>query len=200
MHHIGILAYGSLIEDPGEEIASSIVTRAEDVDTPFKVEFARSSTKRDGAPTLVPVEGGGDSVRAQILILRENITVKKAEDMLWRREACRIGTGETYDPPETPGPNTVLVERLEDFHDVGLVLYARIAPNIEDLSPQKLAELAIESARADAGSEGRDGISYLIVAKRNGTCTPLMPEYEREILRQTGTKDLMDALNISLAQ
>jgi len=53
------LAYGSLIDDPGSEIQPVIARLIEGVETPFKVEFARSSEKRDGAPTLVPVKEGG---------------------------------------------------------------------------------------------------------------------------------------------
>jgi hypothetical protein len=51
---IGILAYGSLIDNAGEEIAPLIVERIECF-TPFKIEFARLSSTRSNAPTLVPV-------------------------------------------------------------------------------------------------------------------------------------------------
>jgi len=40
----------------------------------------------------------------------------------------------------------------------------------------------------------KDGISYLIAAKKNGIVTPLSADYEREILRQTGTDNLEAAL------
>lgn len=53
----GIIAYVSLVHDPGPEIASLIVERV-DVVTPFRVEFARLSTSRVDAPTLVPVTEG----------------------------------------------------------------------------------------------------------------------------------------------
>lgn len=59
MTRIAILAYGSLIEDPGKELQPLISERIEDVETPFSIEFARSSRSRDGGPTLVPVEVGG---------------------------------------------------------------------------------------------------------------------------------------------
>jgi hypothetical protein len=50
---IGIVAFGSLIDNPGREIEAALVGRKLNVRTPFGVEFARSSTKRGGAPTLV---------------------------------------------------------------------------------------------------------------------------------------------------
>jgi len=53
MSGIGILAYGSLIIDPGPEIGPLIVRRITTV-TPFVVEYARLSRTRGGAPTLVP--------------------------------------------------------------------------------------------------------------------------------------------------
>jgi hypothetical protein len=55
-----------------------------------------------------------------------------------------------------------------------------------------LAELAIKSARLER--TGRDGITYLIDAKRNGIVTPLSVDYEQEILRRTQTSNLHEAL------
>ena len=52
---IGILAYGSLIDDPGDEIKPLVKQKIEGVETPFAIEFARSSKSRNGAPTLIPV-------------------------------------------------------------------------------------------------------------------------------------------------
>ena len=42
--------------------------------------------------------------------------------------------------------------------------------------------------------DGKDGISYLIDAKRCGIQTQLSPDYEKEILRLTGTDSLEAAL------
>ncbi len=193
MNHIGILAYGSLIDDPGQEIQSVIANRIECVITPFRVEFARKSSRRDDAQTLVPVEEGGTFVKAVILVLREGISEVNATNMLWRRETNRVGGNQTY-TPVNPGPNTVCIERLENFYNIAVVLYTKIAPNIHNLTSQRLADLAIRSACAEAGSQERDGISYLIAAKRNRIKTPLMTEYENEILRQTKTTSLEDAL------
>ena len=196
MKRLGILAYGSLKDDPGEEIKTATVNQIEGIVTPFKVEFARSSRTRSGAPTLVPVESGGANVKAVIFILKESVSEKEAIDMLWRRETNKVGSSDVYSPPAQPDENAVLVERLEKFHNIDVVLYTKIGANIDPLTPQKLARLAIDSARSEAGVQGRDGISYLIAAKRNGIQTPLMPEYEEEILREVRATNLEDALRI----
>lgn len=194
MHHVGILAYGSLIDNPGTEIKQVVVRRIENVETPFEVEFARQSSHREGAPTLVPVDMGGARVCSVILVLDEGITLQEAESILWRRETNLVGSAHPYDRPFTPGPNMVYVEHLKNFHDVSIVLYTKIEPNISNLTPETLAELAIRSAQGKAGAQGRDGISYLIAAKGNGIKTPLMEEYEREILNGVPANTLEEAL------
>lgn len=188
MGNIGILAYGSLIDCPGCEIEPVITERIKGVETPFKVEFARSSSGRDGAPTLVPVDEGGACVNAVILVLEESISETEAQNMLWRRETNKVCSGESYNPP-----STVCIKRWEGLHTVQVVFYTWIKSNIDPLTPQKLARLAIKSAKCSAGAKRRDGISYLIAAKRNGIVTPLMPGYEQEVLRQTGTGSLEEA-------
>ena len=99
---LGILAFGSLIDDPGAEIESALVGRKLNVRTPFGVEFARSSTKRGGAPTLVPLEHGGTPVLGQILLV--NVSEQEAKDRLWRREIDRVGHGGHYAKHANPGP------------------------------------------------------------------------------------------------
>ncbi len=68
---IGILAFGSLMDNPDAEIDAALIGRKLNVCTPFGVEFARSTIGRGGAPTLVPVQQGGRSsphqLRYQIL-------------------------------------------------------------------------------------------------------------------------------------
>ena len=186
---MGILAYGSLKDDSGGEIGPLITKKIEDVKTPFRVEFARKSRTRDGAPTLVPVSKGGANVNATILVLEERVCVTEARNMLWRRETRREGSGESYVASVSPDANTVLVRRLEGFGGLDVV-FAEIGANILDPDPRKLAELAIHSAGSDAGREGKDGIKYLIDVKKNGVQTPLMPEYERAILRIMGIETL----------
>lgn len=192
---IGILAYGSLMSDPGAEIENAtakVLTTG--IETPFAVEFARTSRTRKGAPTLVPVETGGSSVSGRILILHDHISEMEAQDMLWRRETGRSGS---YCAPASPDVNDVIVETLEQFHGLGLVYYTRIGANIDELSAEKLADLAIASAEAARRGEldkGKDGISYLIAAKQNGIVTPLTNDFEKQVINKTGSESLVDAV------
>lgn len=190
---IGILAYGSLRNHPGKEIEPKIVKRL-DVQTPFKVEFSRSSTSRYGAPTLIPVTEGGQTSNAQIFVLDDTVDEKLASDLLWRREADRLNSGQKYNKPSVAGVDDILIERLENFHEVPVVLFTSIKPNITLLSPRKLAELAIQSAESKAVLRGRDGINYLIDVKTSGTQTQLMKAYEKEILALLNANTLEEAL------
>jgi hypothetical protein len=196
---VGILAYGSLLEEPGAEIAPLIVENISRVETPFRIEFARSSPTRNGAPTVVPVESGGARVRGTILVLNENVSVEETRDLLWRRETRNEGTGQRYQRPTGPDPNRMLAEELPNFAGVAVVLYAKFGPTLSNPTPEELAELAIKSAMSEAGKRGRDGISYLISLQRQGIVTPLMPAYEQAVLEITGAVTLEDALtNIAM--
>ena len=194
MTSIGILAYGSLIDDLGCEIEAVISRKLEGVQTPFRVEFARSSSKRGGAPTLVPVEQGGEHVKAVIMILQEQVSIDEAKDMLWRRETNQVCSSKSYKHSPNPGPNTVCIKELKQFHGIRIVLYTSIQPNIDEPTPRKLARLAIDSVGKTQRGQKRDGINYLINAKSNGITTPLTQEYEEEIKKQTGAKSLEEAL------
>lgn len=195
MSRIGILAYGSLIEEPGKEIEPLIRERKEGIETPFPIEFARSSSTRDGAPTVVPVESGGSCVQATILVLDTGANLDWAQDLLWRRETRNECTGKHYTPPFAPNSNRLVVEKLDNFAGLDVVLYTKLGANISDSNAAKLADLAIESAKAEAGRTGKDGISYLLSVKRQGISTPLLQGYESEILRKTGTSSLEGALS-----
>lgn len=188
--NVGILAYGSLIENPGDEIRAVIVDTISNVTTPFNVEFARTSTSRCGAPTLVPVEGFGAPVQAYILLL--NASEQEATDFLYRREIDKVGSDRRYRHRQRPDLNTVIVKRLVDFHGVGAVLYTEIGANIDKLTAANLAELAIASAQEL--DNGRDGISYLIDATKHGIRTALSDEYAAEINKKLETNDLPEAL------
>jgi hypothetical protein len=190
--NIGILAFGSLITTPGPEIASVTVGRIKDVETPFNVEFARKSKTRGYAPTLIPVGSGGSQVKAEILVIRDGVAPDLAADMLWRRETHQTGR-QKYRRPDVIGRNDVVVETIHDLSGVRIVLYTKIGPNIDRLSAKTLADLAIHSVRT--ASPGDDGITYLMDVKQCGVETPLMDDYESEILRQTRTKTLRDAVN-----
>ena len=143
-----------------------------------------------GGPTLVPVQRGGSPVRAQILIV--NVSEQEAKDRLWRREINKVGSGGHYIHRTNPGPNTLIIDRYEDLENVKGVLAARFPATIEPLNAGRLAELAIESARRER--TGRDGITYLIDAKRNGIRTLLSDQYEQEVLFRAQARDLAEAL------
>jgi hypothetical protein len=158
--------------------------------TPFRVEYARSSVKRGGAPTLVPVAEGGSPVSARLLML--NVSEQEAKDRLWRREVNKVGLGGRYKHCDNPRPDTLIIERHENFEGVAVVFSTRFQATISPLTAERLAELAIESARTVR--DGRDGITYLKEANQDGIVTPLSPAYEQEILRRTGANDLAEAL------
>lgn len=191
-YSVGILAYGSLIDDPGGELGPIILTRIQGVETPFPAEFARSSRTRGDAPTLIPYPSAGQPVKSEILIV--DTAEDLATDMLWRRETRREGSSERYIPPGACKPNAVRVERLDDFPSVDVVLYTSIGANISPLTGERLAALAIESVAK--AKPGMDGISYLMAAKKNGIETRLSAAYEDHILACTRTADLGSALKL----
>lgn len=192
---VGILAYGSLLEDPGAEIEKASVSTVSGIKTPFKVEFARSSTRRGSAPTLVPIECGGE-VNAKIFVV--DLPLAEAANCLYRRERNEVGSGLVYKEPKKVTPNTVLVKRLTEFGGVGTVFYTDIAANINPLTAERLAELAIGSARLQGND--RDGITYLMDAIENGIETPLTPAYAAEIMRRMEAASLEEALVKARAQ
>ena len=103
MSNIAILAFGSLIEDPGEEIGPLIRDRVEGVRTPFSIEFARRSRTRGGGPTLIPVDDGGS--RLSVPLLPE----RPARSVRWRGTALlvRAGNGCSWAPLGSPiSPST----------------------------------------------------------------------------------------------
>lgn len=187
---VGILAYGSLIAEPGIEIGPLIGRRIETL-TPFPVEFARYSATRGGAPTAVP-HSSGKPVRAEVLVLADNITLTEAHNLLWRRETRNEGSARTY--RESAQPNAVIVLDLPGFCGLEHVLYTDFNPEgkIAAPDPASLADAAIMSVGRAA--PGKDGISYLIGLLHAGVETTLTARYVAEILSRTGTNDLESAL------
>jgi hypothetical protein len=192
--NLGILAYGSLIDDPGIELAPLIIDRIP-CETPFKVEFARISVSRNNAPTLIPVQEGGKFIKAQILVLNEVVKIETARSMLWRRERHITDVSQNYLRPKKSGVNTVLVEEIQDFCGIQSVLYTSIGRNIDQpVTPKVLADYAIASILSGAGAQELDGVRYLLAAKKNEIITGLSEEYEDEILKATKTESLADAI------
>jgi cation transport regulator ChaC len=196
MSKIGILAYGSLIDDPGVELKPLISEKIKDIETPFNIEFARSSRSRNGAPTVVPVEGYGGAVQAVILVLNDDVEIEIVKDLLWRRETRNENSNKHYQNPINPSDNQVVVGEISELSGIDIILYTKIGANIDTPTPEKLANLAIESAKGRSGEEGKDGISYLIALKKQSIKTPLMPQYEEEILKSVGASSLSEALNL----
>ena len=195
MNRIGILAYGSLIEDPGVELKPLISEKIRDIETPFNIEFARKSSLRDDAPTVVPVEIGGAPVKAVILVLKKHVKMESAKDFLWRRETRNEKSDKHYTTPSNPTVNQVVAGVIDNLGGIETVLYTKVGANIDAPTPEKLAKLAIESAKQKSGSTGKDGISYLISLKGQNISTPLMPEYEEKILSLLGVNKIEVALD-----
>lgn len=191
---IGILAFGSLREDPGEELEAAEAERR-NVTTPFNVEFARYSDSRGGAPTLVPLREGGSPVQAEIIVLSEGTSLPEAKDILWRRETHQVGSGKKYKHRPKPEPKHVLVVELRGLGGLDVVLYTDFhdSGKVPGATPMELAQHAVDSVTQAQDDE--DGITYLINAKAAGTVTPKTPEYEAEILRLMGATTLEDALD-----
>ena len=190
--HLGILAYGSLIDDPGDEIAAATSYRRK-MTTPFSIEFGRSSgtrsARRLGAGLF------GQSARQRRVIGAQGLGIgrRRRQHALAARDQETDNT-KRYIRPKQPGPNNVLVESVKiggvtilytDFADAG---------KLKSPTAKQLAEFAVTSAGDRRVPDGRDGISYLISAKKAGIRTPLMPDYEKEILRITGAATLEEAL------
>jgi hypothetical protein len=186
---LAILAYGSLIGKPGEELAKKITLRIRTT-TPFRVEFGRYSKKRAGGPTLVPHEAGAP-VAAELLILDDSVSLDDAQDMLWRREVGENDKTKRY--PAGTGPNSVQVEKIENDPCVATVLYTDFPPEgkMTRLDPAELASHAVKSVKE--AKDGNDGLAYLIGVMKSGIETPLTDAYCAAILSDTKSESLDEA-------
>ena len=189
---VGILAYGSLIGDPGTEIRPVLKRRIPTM-TPFPVEYGRLSATRGGAPTVIP-HSFGKPVQAEVFVLSESVSLDEAKDLLWRRETRHEGSGRTYN--ESAAPNAVVIRDQPGFCGLAHVLYTdfNIEGKLENPEPNALATAAIGSvvkAQTD-----KDGISYLIDLLDRGVETALTPRYVEHILALTGAASLVDARNL----
>lgn len=188
---IGILAYGSLIREPGVEIEPLIARRIL-TKTPFGVEYGRLSQGRGGGPTVVP-HPLGKPVTAEILVMQQQVSLAQARDLLWRREVRKEGTGRRYVAGNTP--NSVLVQDWGAYEGVAAVLYTDF-PEAGKV-PVPTAEMLAEAAVASVASArpGKDGISYLIQLMASGVETALTADYAAAVLRLTGSPNLKHVLS-----
>jgi len=184
---VGVIAFGSLLAKAGPEIDAATAEVVPGLVTPFPVEFARSSMKRDGAPTLVPCDAGAP-VNCSVIVLEERISLDEGRNLLYRRERNRIGSGETC----TPRWRNWIPE-VRCFGPTEVSIYTALPEGIEPLTAKNLADLAIASAYADSGEEKRDGITYLADALDHGIITPLSEGYEQEILGRLRVSTLREA-------
>lgn len=194
MYKIGILAYGSLIDNPRKEIEPLIIDRIE-CTTPFKVEYLRKSRTRSFAPTLIPSKNIGENVKAVVLLLNNDTDLNIAKSILWRRETGNLESGKEYKHSNNPSVNKVQIYTTHEIEGVKTVLYTSIGKNIGGtVTPEKLADLAIDSILNEAGSKKMDGIRYLLANRKNGIVTELSEEYEKLILKKTDCKTLEESI------
>jgi len=202
IYPLGILVYGSMMGEPGKEI-SRHVQKIIPVITPFAVEYARKSKNRSNAPVLVPVNENGARVKAQILVLKPNISEHEACDLLYRRAINFVDEHAIVYADKDKHENSGLtIQYLENFENIEKVFYTAFTPNIEnivrpDISPddkaKELAYLAIESLNQDTFCMQRDGIRCLIEDISSGIKTPLSEFYIREIINRASANDLNEA-------
>jgi hypothetical protein len=190
---IGILAYGSVINDPGAELFEVIKEKHVDILTPFNIEFARKSSKRANAPTLTVVKNGGSSARCAIFVLKDGLSQYKVADLLWRRETRKTGTDEHYLSGNAVN-SEIKIKTISSYLGFDALLYAAPVQNIPIPTASLLADLAINSAyNQDIAKMHKDGISYLLDIISLKIATPLMTQYEEEILKRTDSIDLVQA-------
>ncbi len=197
MGRVGILAFGSVMFDPGKEIVDATESKVAGITTEFSVEFARSSKTRAFAPTLAVVKGGGSAVQGTLFILKENISLIEAKNLLYRREMNKTGD---LSVEYFGSQDWIEIKHTRAIMDCNNVIFASMTPNISNLSPKKLAELALASAGAfptDNQGNRRDGIQYLYDVKKMGVLTPLMKPYEMEILSLLHVDSLEKALEVT---
>ncbi len=195
---IGILAYGSLITHPGQEIASVLDHVIPDVMTPFPVEYARKSGTRAGAPTLVPVPiGCGTPVKAVVLVLKKYTRRKKAQNFLFRREIHREGDLKVIydDHAQRQKRDALVIEIIKNRFGLSMIYYTMLKPTFTEIldvkrTPEEkaefLAQAAIDSVTEETYANGMDGIQYLADNIEAGVITALTEPYKQAILKKAG--------------
>jgi len=195
---IGILAYGSLITHPGQEIESVLDHVIPDVMTPFPVEYARRSQSRAGAPTLVPVPTGcGASVKAVVLVLKKYTRKKKAQNFLYRRELHQEGSLKVIydDQAQRQKRDALVIESIKNQYGLSVVYYTTLKSNFTEILDAKrtheekaelLAQEAIDNITQETYVRGMDGIQYLADNIEARVITALTEPYKQAILEKVG--------------
>jgi hypothetical protein len=171
---VGILLYGPMLDEVSKEIKSSLKNHISNIRTPFKVELARKNDELGGAPELVPVGSGGTHVNGDLLILKDTVTETQARDMLTRME-------EEFE-----------IKALSDFYGVEKVFYPSVKRNINQITPEKLAKLTIDSV-INTDAKDPDGFTYLMELRKHNIKTPMSEAIEEEILNQTASNSLLES-------
>lgn len=184
--HITILAYGSLIWDPGNEIKQHTIAVI-DCFTPFNIEYAQISGTRGSAPTLTKVEGFGGKTRAKLFVLDYHNNPKEKKrvySLVCKREGI-----ENEKPWDGYGDPPAPIFR-EDILEYSTVFYCafKIKKDIESivkkgLLVKKLVEWAKKSVKecAKSGKIEKNGVRYLINCYKAGIITPLTEAYIQEL-------------------
>jgi len=192
---VAILAYGSLVADPGDELAPLIDERHPHT-TPFSVEFARLSPCRDHAPVLTVVaEGEADPVAGTLLVLKAGTSVETATCCLWRRETHQVSSRKL--PLGADRHHIRLLTKLDGLDGIDAVLYWQAEANYPRPEAAGLARRSIESARGAAGEQRKDGISYLAQVVAAGIRTRLTDAYVAAVLKETGADTLEAAWQVA---
>ena len=169
---LAILAYGSLLHDPGS--LGPLVVGVVPCRTPFPVEYGRASRRWGGGPVLVPHPRGGP-VDGALLLLADHLELGQAVDMLAEREGLQGPRGVVQ--VEVPGGR--------------LVLAASLPRNLPapDMTPAALARRAVASVSGGR----RNGVAYLAAALGSGVVTPLSQAYRDAVLAAAGASSLEEA-------
>lgn len=167
---VAVLAYGSLLDEPGPELAAVTIGRRP-CRTPFGVEYGRASQRWGGGPVLVP-HARGAPVTGALLLLGQSVTLGAAVEMLAAREGLPDGRGVV----EVALPGGLLV------------LAASLPRNLPapDMEPGALAR----RAAASVANGPRNGVAYLRRALASGIETRLTQRYQAALLRLTGAETL----------
>jgi hypothetical protein len=170
---VAILAYGSLIEDPGYELAPLVVDREERT-TPFRVEFCRASRRWGEGPVLAPHPAGA-YVAGELLVLHPGVGLGRAMELLRRREGM---------PPADAVVEVGAAGRL-------VIIAAALPHNLPrpDMRPRALARRAATSVVRGP----RNGVAYLRAVLATRVRTPLTQPYADELLSLSQASTLEEA-------